>query len=43
MSRSAEKNWKGLARYGMLRGKTGKTILVQFARPNGAIWHHNIL
>ena len=27
----------------MLRGKTGKTILVQFARPNGAIWHHNIL
>ena len=27
----------GLARYGMLRGKKGKTILVQFARPNGAI------
>ena len=27
----------GLARYGMLRGKTGKTILAQFARPNGAI------
>ena len=27
----------GLARYGMLRGKTGKTFLVQFARPNGAI------
>ena len=23
--------------YGMSRGKTGKTILVQFARPNGAI------
>ena len=47
MSRNAEKNWKGglfgLARYGILRGKTGKTILVQFARPNGAIWHHNIL
>ena len=47
MSRSAEKNWKGglfgLARYDMLRGKTGKTILAQFARPNGAIWHHNIL
>ena len=42
-----KKNWKGgifgLARYGMLRGKTGKTILAQFARPNGAIWHHNIL
>ena len=42
-----KKNWKGglfgLARYDMLRGKTGKTILVQFARPNGAIWHHNIL
>ena len=27
----------GVARYGMLRGKTGKTFLVQFARPNGAI------
>ena len=26
-----------LPRYGMLRGKTGKTILVQFAMPNGAI------
>ena len=42
-----KKIWKGglfgLARYDMLRGKTGKTILVQFARPNGAIWHHNIL
>ena len=40
-SRSAEKNWKGapfgLARYGMLRGKTGRTFLVQFARPNGAM------
>ena len=40
-SRCAEKNWKGgpfgLARYGMLRGKTGKTFLVQFARPNGSI------
>ena len=48
MSRSAEKIERGgglfgLARYGMLRGKTGKTILVQFARPNGAVWHHNIL
>ena len=48
MSRSAEKKLKrgglfGLSRYGMLPGKTGKTILVQFARPNGAIWHHNIL
>ena len=36
-----KKNWKGgpfvLARYGMLRVKTGKTFLVQFARPNGAI------
>ena len=41
MSRSADKKLKGglfgLARYGMLRGKTGKTILVQFGRPNGAI------
>ena len=40
-SRSAEKKLEGgpfgLARYGMLRGKTGKTFLVQFARPNGAI------
>ena len=27
----------GLARYGMLRGKTGKTFLVQFARLNSAI------
>ena len=33
----------GLARYGMLRGKTGKTFLVQFAMPNGAIWYNNIL
>ena len=32
-----------LARYGMSRGKTGKTFLVQFARPNGAIWCNNIL
>ena len=35
-SRSAEKKLKGgpfgLARCGMLRGKTGKTFLVQFAR-----------
>ena len=33
----------GLARYGMFRGKTGKTFLAQFARPNGAIWCNNIL
>ena len=26
----------GLVRYGMLRGKTGKTFLDQFARPNSA-------
>ena len=32
----------GLAGYGMLRGKTGKTFLVQFARPNSAIWCNNI-
>ena len=40
------KNWKrhfGLARYGMLRRKTGKAFLVQFARPNGAICCNNIL
>ena len=44
---SAEKKLKGgpfgLVRYGMLRGKTGKTFLVQFAKPNGAIWCNNIL
>ena len=42
-----KKNWKGgpfgLARYGMLRGKTGKSFLIQFARPNGASWCKNIL
>ena len=46
-SRSADKNWKGgpfgLPGYGMVRGKTGKTFLVQFARPNSAIWCNNIL
>ena len=46
-SRSAEKKIErgpfGLARYSMLRGKTGKTFLVQFARPNGAVWANNIL
>ena len=40
-SRGAEKKIErgpfALARYGMLRGKTGKTFLVRFARPNGAI------
>ena len=29
--------------YGILRGKTVKTFLVQFARPNSAIWCNNIL
>ena len=33
----------GLARFGTLRGKTGKTFLVHFARPNSAIWCNNIL
>ena len=33
----------GLTRYGMLRGKTGKSFLVQFDRPNGAIWCNTIL
>ena len=46
-SRSAEKKLEGgpfgLAGYGMLRGKTGKTFLVQFARPNSAIWCNDIL
>ena len=44
---SAEKNWKGgpfdLAVYGILRGKTGKTFLVQFASPHSAIWCSNNL
>ena len=35
-----KKNWKGgpfgLPGYGMVRGKTEKTFLVQFARPNSA-------
>ena len=46
MSRSAEKNERGdsLVSPGLvLRGKTGKTILVQFAGPNSAIWCNNIL
>ena len=42
-----KKKWKGgvfgLPRYGMVRGKTGKTFLVQFARPNSAFWCNNIL
>ena len=42
-----KKNWKGgpfgLPGDGMVRGKTGKTFLVQFARPNSAIWCNNIL
>ena len=45
-SRSTEKmkgGLFGLARYGMLRGKTGKTFLVQFARQNSATWCNNIL
>ena len=46
-SLAVPKKWKGgpfgLARYGMLRGKTRKTFLVQFAWPNGAIWCNNIL
>ena len=33
----------GLPGYGMVRGKTGKTFLVQFAGPNSAIWCNNIL
>ena len=31
-----------LSRYCMLRGKRGKTFLVQFARPNDAFWDHKI-
>ena len=32
-----------LYRYCMLRGKRGKTFLVQFATPNYSIWDHKIL
>ena len=32
-----------LSRYCMLRGKRGKTFLVQFAGPNVSIWDHKIL
>ena len=32
-----------LSRYGMLRGKRAKTLLVQFARPNESIWDHKIV
>ena len=41
-SRCAEIIERG-THYGMLRGKTGKTFLVQFARPNGEIWCNIIL
>ena len=34
VSQCRKKIERGLARYGMLRRKTGKTFLVQFARPN---------
>ena len=36
MPKKTERGPFSLSRYGMLRGKTGKTFLVQFARPNGA-------
>ena len=42
-SYNAEKTQRGpcsLSRYGMLRGKRGKTFLVQFSRPNDLIWDH---
>ena len=32
-----------LSRYGRLRGKRGKTFLVQFVRPNESIWDHKIV
>ena len=45
-SHIAEKKLKGgpfsLSRYCMIRGKRGKTFLVQFARPNDSIWDHKI-
>ena len=31
-----------LSRYCMLRGKRGKTFLVQTARPNDSIWDHKV-
>ena len=44
-SHNAEKTERGhfsLSRYCMLRGKKGKTVLVQFARTNDAICDHKI-
>ena len=41
--RKTERGPLSLSRYGMLRGKRGKTFLVQFARPNDSIWDHKIL
>ena len=32
-----------LSRYGMSRGKKGKTFMVQFAGSNDSIWNHKIL
>ena len=44
-SHNAKKTERGpfsLSRYCMLREKRGKILLVQFARPNDAIWDHKI-
>ena len=41
--RKTERGTLWSCQYDMLRGKTGKTSLVQFARPNSAIWCNNIL
>ena len=47
LTQNSKKNWRGdpLVSPGMVcyAEKTGETFLVQFARPNGAIWCNNIL
>ena len=43
MPKKIERGPFSLSRYCMLREKRGKTFLVQFARPNDAIWDHKIL
>ena len=42
MPKQSERGLFSLSRYGMLRGKRGKTFLVQFARPNESLWDHQL-
>ena len=43
MPKKIERGHFNLSRYGMLRGKRGKTFLVQFARPKDSICYHKKL